>query len=134
MSDLSNEFENRVATWLFRPATSVTRPTSIWLALYTAVTDAEAGTGTEVSGGGYARVEVTSDFSAPSNGQIRNLNNITFPTPTGNWGTITHIAIRDASSAGNAITVLKALTTPITINNGDPAPGLYPNDLVLQVN
>jgi hypothetical protein len=133
MSDLSNEFENRVATWLFRPATSVTRPTALWLALYTAVTDAEAGTGTEVTGGSYARVDVTSAFSAPANGVLSNTANITFPTPTGNWGTITHVAIRDASTGGNAVTVIKALASAVTVNNGDPPPGMYPGDLVFTV-
>ena len=133
MSDLSNEFENRVATWLFRPATSVTRPTTLWMALYTAVIDAEAGTGTEVSGGNYSRVQVTSAFGAPSNGTLINTASITFPVPSANWGTITHVGIRDASTAGNAVTIIKALSTPVTINGGDSPPGFNPGDIAISI-
>lgn len=131
MSDLSNEFENRVATWLFRPATSVTRPTTLWVALYTAVTNAEAGTGTEVSGGNYARVEVTSAFGTASGGQVTNTTSVVFPNPSANWGTITHIGIRDASTAGNAVTALKALVSPVTIDAGESPPGFNPGDITL---
>lgn len=133
MSDFSNEFENRVANWVFRPAASVTRPTSLWVALYTAVSDAEAGTGTEVSGGSYQRVEVTSEFGAPANGQLSNTGSVVFPTPTGNWGTITHVGIRDASMGGNAVTVLKALVSPVTVDNGDSPPGFNPGDITIAI-
>jgi hypothetical protein len=133
MSDFSNEFENRVATWVFRPATSVTRPSQLWMALYTAVIDAEAGTGTEVSGGGYQRVQVTSAFGAASGGQIINTGSIVFPSPSANWGTITHVAIRDASTGGNAVTVLKALVDPVVINAGDAPPGFNPGDITIAI-
>ena len=133
MSDLSNEFENRVATWLFRPATSVTRPTTLWAALYTAVTDPEAGTGAEVSGGSYQRAEVTSAFGAPSNGQIVNTASVVFPSPTAHWGTITHVGIRDASSGGNPVTIIKALSTPVVINSGDSPPGFNPGDIAIAI-
>lgn len=133
MSDLSNEFETRVYDWLFRPGTSVTRPSAIYLALYTAVTDAEAGTGTEVSGGSYARVDITSLIGASSNGVGSNSGAITFPAPTANWGTVTHFAIRDASSGGNAVTALKALSASRVINNGDAAPSFAIGDLDLTV-
>ena len=122
MSDLSNTFEPRVYDWLFRPGQAVTRPTGIWVALFTAVTNAEAGTGTEVTGGSYARVDVTSLFGASVDGAGSNSGVVTFPAPTANWGTVTHFGIVDASTGGNAVSALKPLSASRVINNGDAAP------------
>lgn len=135
MSDLSNTFEGRIYDWLMRPGTGVTRPTAIYCALFTAVSDAEAGTGTEVTGGSYARVDVTSLFgaSASPGGNGSNSGAITFPAPTANWGTVTHFGIFDASTAGNPVTVLKALTASRVINNGDAAPSFAIGALTVTV-
>jgi hypothetical protein len=132
MSDLSNTYENIVANWLFRPAVTATRPTVCYFALFTAATDIEAGTGTEVSGASYARVDVSSNFSAPANGVITNLAPIQFPSPLENWGTVRYVAIMDAASGGNAITILKAIN-PIVINSGDAAPGFLTGQVTLTV-
>ncbi|GAB1345024.1 phage tail fiber protein [Gemmatimonas sp.] len=133
MSDLSNTFEQRVFDWLFRPGESVTRPTAIYLALFTAVSNAEAGTGTEVSGGSYARVNITSLIGAPTDGVGSNSGAITFPSPTANWGTVTHFAVMDASTGGNAVSAIKALAASRVINNGDAAPSFPIGDLDLSV-
>jgi hypothetical protein len=133
MSDLSNEYENRVVNWLFRPAQSVTRPSTVYLALFTAVTDPEAGTGTEVTAASYARVDVSAAFSAPANGIITNLVPITFPNPLENWGTIRFLALMDAATAGNAITIIKSIGTPIIINASDAPPGFLTGELALAV-
>ena len=123
MSDLSNVMEQRLYDWLFRPGTAApTRPTAIWIGLFTAVTNAEAGTGTEVTGGSYARVDVTSAFGASTDGAGSNTAAVTFAAPTANWGTVTHFGIFDASTAGNPVTALRALTASRVINNGDAAP------------
>jgi hypothetical protein len=133
VSDLSNGFETRIYDWLFRPGQAVTRPSAIWCALFTAVSDAEAGTGTEVTGGSYVRVDVTSLFGASTNGAGSNSGAITFATPTAGWGTVTHYGIFDASSGGNAVSALKPLTTPRVINNGDVAPSFAPGALTITV-
>lgn len=133
MSDLSNAFESRVYDWLFRPGEAVTRPTALYLALFTAVTSAEAGTGTEVTGGSYARVNTTSLIGAPTDGVGSNTGAITFAAPTANWGTVTHFGIFDASTGGNAVTALKVLAASRIINNGDAAPSFAIGDLDLSV-
>lgn len=135
MSALSNAFEQRVYDWLFRPGQAATRPTAIFLALYTAVSDAEAGTGTEVTGGGYARVDVSTAFTAPSTpgGSGSNTAAITFAAPTANWGTVTHFAILDASTGGNPVTALIPLAAARVINNGDAAPSFAAGALTLSV-
>ena len=96
---MSNYLENALINVTLR-ATSYTAPTTVYVALYT--TDpTDADTGTEVTGGSYARTSVT--FAAPSNGVTTNSADITFPTCTLAWGTVTHIGIRDASTAGNLL-------------------------------
>lgn len=114
MSKISNYLENVIINHFLRN-TPTSSPSAVYLALYT--TDpTDADTGTEVSGGSYARQAIT--FSAPSNGSTSNSSTITFPTATGNWGTITHMGIRDASSGGNLL-FYGPLATPKTITAGD---------------
>lgn len=57
--------------------------------------------GVEVSGGSYARQTVT--FGAPAVGSNLSSSSaiVTFPTPTGLWGVLTHFALMDAATGGN---------------------------------
>jgi len=99
MSEMSNYLENALINGTLR-ATSYTAPTTVYVALYT--TDpTDADTGTEVTGGSYARQSVT--FASPSNGVTTNSADITFPTATAAQGTVTHIGIRDALTSGNLL-------------------------------
>ena len=54
---LSNTFETTVLTWLLTNS-AATRPTAWYVALFTS-NPAEDASGTEVSGGAYARQSVT---------------------------------------------------------------------------
>ena len=119
-------------TWMTLQVGLLKRP--IYVSLHTA-DPTDAGTGTEVSGGSYARVNqdpLDANWSAPdlTGGITRNVNSITFPSPTANWGQVTFFGIFDAATAGNMI-ISGALTTPKTINNGDPAPLFPASSLVL---
>jgi len=118
MSDMSNYLEDALVNHVFR-ATALSSPATVYVALFTAVSDAEAGTGTEVTGGSYARTAAT--FGAPSNGASTNSGAVTFPTATGSWGTVTHFGVFDAASSGNALTALKALTASKVVGSGDTA-------------
>lgn len=110
----SNYLENAMINAVLRN-TTYTSPATVYAALYT--TDpTEADSGTEVSGGSYARQSVA--FSAPSDGATSNSGTITFPTATANWGTITHIGIRDASTAGNLL-YYGPMTASKTVGSGD---------------
>ena len=71
---------------------------SHYLALFT-VAPSEAGGGTEVSGGSYARQVVT--FGTPSNGSMSNSAALEFPTATANWGTAKAWGLFDAATSGN---------------------------------
>jgi len=99
MAEMSNYLENALINGTLR-ATSYTAPTTIYLALYTA-DPTDADTGTEVSGTSYARQTIT--MGAPSNGVSTNSAAIEFPAAGGSWGTVTHIGIRDALTAGNLL-------------------------------
>lgn len=114
MAELSNYLENALINATLRN-TSYTSPTTVYLALYT--TDpTDADTGTEVSGGSYARQSIT--FGAPSNGVSTNSAAIEFPQATGSWGTVTHVGIRDALTTGNLL-YHTPLTASKTIATGD---------------
>jgi hypothetical protein len=99
MAEMSNYLENALINVTLR-ATSYTAPTTVYVALYTN-DPTDADTGTEVTGGSYARTAVT--FAAPSGGVTTNSADVTFPTCTLAWGTVTHIGIRDALTAGNLL-------------------------------
>ena len=106
-------------------------PATVYVALYTVTpTDANAS-GTEVTGGSYARVAVTNNatnWPAASAGAKANGTAITFPAPTANWGTVVAFAIYDAATVGNEL-AWGALTVNKTINNGDAAPSFAVGDL-----
>ena len=92
----------------------MTRPTAWYVGLFTAA-PGEAGGGTEVSGGSYAREAVTFTVSGDT---ASNSAAVEFPTATGTWGTITHLAVFDASTGGNQI-AYAALTASKAIGTGD---------------
>lgn len=114
MSEMSNYLENALINATLRN-TSYTSPTTVYLALYTS-DPTDADTGTEVSGGSYARQAIT--FGAPSNGVSTNSAAIEFPQAGGSWGTVSYVGIRDASTAGNLL-FHTALDASKTIATGD---------------
>ena len=114
MAEMSNYLENALINATLRN-TSYTSPATVYVGLHTA-DPTDAGTGTEVSGGSYARTSVT--FGSPSNGVSTNSAAVEFPQATGSWGTVSHIGIWDASSTGNLL-FHTALDTSKTIETGD---------------
>lgn len=130
MSAMSDFLENRLIDQLFRGQAAPTT-TTLHVGLLTAA-PSDSGGGTEVSGGSYARVAVTSSLanwagtqsagssvaSTGSGGQTSNNVAITFPTPTAGWGNVTHFGIYDAASGGNLL-FWGALTIAKTINQAD---------------
>lgn len=95
--------------------TAYPSPTSVYAALYT-VSPGAVSTGTEVSGGSYARQLAT--FSTPSGGDSSNSALLTFPQATAPWGTVVAVAIVDALTGGN-ILYYGALTASKTVGTGD---------------
>jgi hypothetical protein len=114
MAEMSNYLEDALINAVLRN-TSYTSPTLVYVALYTS-DPTDADTGTEVSGGSYARTAVT--FGAPSNGVTTNSASVTFPTATASWGTVSYIGLRDASTSGNLL-FHTALDEAKTVGTGD---------------
>ena len=114
---LSNYSKQGTINFWFRNQ-SVTQPSSVYVALYS--TDPTgANTGTEISGGGYARQPAV--FGAPTisgNQAIaQNTAVINFPQLTAAVGTAAYIALLDAASSGNLI-AYAALPTSLQLNAG----------------
>lgn len=141
---LSDYAENKIVDALLR-GQALGAPVTGYVALYTACpTDSTAGT--EVTGGSYARVAVTSSLanwagtqsagsttaSSGTGGTTSNNGTITFPAPTANWGVVTCWGILDAASAGN-LWIYSALTVNKTINNGDAAPAFAAGAATVQI-
>lgn len=130
MSAMSDYLENKLVDQLFRGQSAPTT-TTLYVGLLTGA-PSDTGGGTEVSGSSYARASVTSslanwsgtqtagstDASSGTGGQTSNNAAITFPTPTGTWGTVSHFGIYDASTGGNLL-FWGALTINKTINEAD---------------
>jgi len=111
MSALSDYLEAKYLDHTYN-AVAFTPPSGIYIALYTA-NPTDADTGTEVSGGSYARVLVNPNGGgapqfnlAVTDGvgkMVTNAEDIVFPTATAPWGTITHFGARDAAVGGNLL-------------------------------
>lgn len=117
MSALSNAYENAVLNHLF-DNTALTSPTTVYVGLFTS-DPTDAGSGTEVSGGSYARVAAS--FAAASGGSITTDADVSFTTATANWGTISHIGVFSSlsGSASTDMIVHGALDVSKEILSGD---------------
>jgi hypothetical protein len=111
---VADYYENKILDHMLR-AQAFTPPSTVYVALYTTA-PTDAGGGTEVSGGSYARQSAT--FSAASAGSISNSADITFPQATADWGTIVAVGLFDTSTAGNLLWYGN-LTTSQTVLNGN---------------
>jgi hypothetical protein len=103
-------------------ATTWSPPGTIYIALYTtSPSDGTNGSGTEVVGGGYARLSIVNDgtqFGAAVDRAKVNLIRLNFGTATADWGTIRAAAAYTASSAGNCLYWGPLVTTRV-IRRGD---------------
>lgn len=100
----SNYLELELLDHVFGAA-SFSAPASVFFSLHTA-DPTDDGSGTEVSGNNYARKSETNNkttWTVAASGALSNDIVITFATPSGPWGTVTHFGIWDASTGGNLL-------------------------------
>lgn len=118
MSEMSNYLEDALINATLRN-TSYTSPTTVYVSLHTADPTDAGLTAAEVSTSstGYARQSVT--FGAPSGGVSSNSADVTFPTATASWGTVTHIGIWDSASGSTNMLYHTPLDSSKTIDTGD---------------
>lgn len=100
---ISDTLEIEIINHTLRNTTYTSSGESIYIALFTSATaQDDANAGTEVSGTGYERVQVTA-WDAPSSGSTANTNAINFATAGGDWGTVRYVGIMDASTSGSLL-------------------------------
>ena len=109
--NLTNYLENKLLDH-FLGTTTYTRPT-VYVGLFTVI-PGEAGGGTEVTGGSYARQAAA--FDAAASGATQNTTNIDFTGMPA--ATTVAIALFDASTSGNML-LYGGLTTNKTTDAGD---------------
>jgi hypothetical protein len=116
MAEMSNYLEVALLNGTLN-GTTYTAPSTIYVALYTS-DPTDANTGTEVSGGSYARTSVTFATASGTSGNVLSNADCTFPQATGSWGTVGWIGLMDASSSGNLL-YHTPLDAAKTIDTGD---------------
>jgi hypothetical protein len=147
MAIMGDFLRNKIVDWLLR-AQAYSPPSTIYVGLMTTNATHVVGSGTEVTGGSYARVAITSSMTATgwagtqsagstaassgagASAVTSNNGAITFAAPTANWGVVTGFVLMDASTAGNTL-LFGPLSVSKTINNGDAAPSFSAGALVL---
>ena len=110
--NLSNYLENKLIDH-FLGTTTFTKPSAVYVALFT-VAPNDAGGGTEVTGGSYARQTAT--FTAAASGATSNDANIDFANMPA--ATTVAIGIFDALTSGNLL-LWGTLTANKTTDAGD---------------
>lgn len=103
MAMASNWLEDAILNYFFRNQ-SVAQPTGTYLALY--INDpTDNDTGTEVSGEGYQRQQIT--FGSPSQvgdkGVIANNQKVEYAIAQSDWGNVSHWGIKSAQTEGNLL-------------------------------
>ena len=118
-SAASDYLEIEVIDHVFKNTAIFTPLANTHTSLHTATTT-DAGGGTEVTGGSYAReaVSTTTGWGAAGSDTATNAAAIDFGTATANWGTITHTAQWDAATVGNML-VHGALAASKVVNDTD---------------
>ncbi len=146
MSNASNHIENELLDHVLGEGSRNYTPTTLFIALFADTgsgvaaalesgTNSTSGTGNwgyyEINNGSYARVAV--NFNAASSGSANNDGAVAFAQASANYNTaggagntVTHVAIMDASTAGNvvfygALSVSKTVTTGDTFQINDEA-------------
>jgi hypothetical protein len=122
MANFSDYMENSIINHYFMNVTK-TPDTQHFIALFTASDGLETNLPTgECTGDAYARATCT--FTTATAGTSENGADVTFATATGDWGTISHIAIVDHVSNttwGTNVNVLMwgTLTATKAVGTGD---------------
>jgi len=108
--------------------------TTLYLSLHT--NDPGETGANEVTASDYARQPIARSTTAwnapadvPSGGRERtNQPAVTWPNPTANWGTITHIGLWDSQTGGQLLWVYQ-LPSPVTVTAGGNPFAIMPGQL-----
>jgi len=118
-SSMSDYMENELLDHVLSAATFTAAATLHYGLFITPANDDASGT--QVSGGSYARQAATNNatnFPAASGGAKANGAAVNFGTASANWGSVGYVALFDASSGGNMY-FWGPMVPSIPILNGD---------------
>jgi hypothetical protein len=119
--------KSKIGNHLLR-TTSYTKPTTVYVSLFTA--------GGEAAGSGYGRVQCGPDdskWTESPTGTFRNASAVEFGAPTGDWGEIIGFKLHDHVSAGNELSGIGYLPTPRLVLNGDLPPSFAAGALAVVI-
>lgn len=115
MTDFSGYSEDQILNHIFKNTSIFSSPTNVYISLHTADEGEIPDGSNEVGAADYARASTApADWTVDASdgpSTVDNANTISFGDPQNNWGTVTHIAIWDAQSAGNPLTVTASLNS-----------------------
>jgi len=120
MSDFTDYLETAIRDWMSQNTSMPATPTDLYVGLHTSdPTDSPGGT-TEVSAADYSRVGVPcpGGWATPTTNSFENANVVNFGTTTNSWGSVSHVALYDASTGGNALATF-ALNSTNSISSGE---------------
>jgi len=106
---ISDYLANKWLDFMFRNQSFSSPSTYVGLTTATILSSDTGSSVTEVSGGSYARKRVyangggSPDWTQAGSNALTNDNDVTFVTPTADWGTVISFFIADAASAGNML-------------------------------
>ena len=124
----SNYLELKLLQHIFTTSGYTSPNASLYLALATAVSDAEAGSFTEANFGSYARVKINGENTtqpywvvANNSGTVTAKNNgeVSFPASSSGTNTITHVVLTDNGTIGQGNALFIGDVTDRTILTGD---------------
>jgi hypothetical protein len=138
MANATDFFENRLIDQWFR-GQAITVPGTLYAGLFKADPGESGSIAQEVAGGSYARVAIVSNgtnwTAGADAGSAKRTSNgvaITFPSPTADWGTVSHWGLLDAATLGTGnIIVYGALSAARTILTGDNPPSFAIGSLTI---
>jgi hypothetical protein len=110
---------------------SFVEPAAIWVALFIGPT----GTGAEVTGAGYSRVQHgpgdTFWTDPAASGESANIGDLTYGEPTTDWGVMFDFGQFDSQTGGNEL-YRDNLLAPRTVLAGQGAPRFEDGDLIVK--
>lgn len=116
---MSNYLENALLDHVLNN-TSLTSPSTVWLALFTADPGETGSLTNEVTTTGTAYARQVASFGAASSGTSTSDADIEFPQATASYGTVSHVGIMDNATAGAGnMLFYTSLTTSKAIDSGD---------------
>ena len=123
MAGFFTDYVNNKVLDLVFGATAFTPPATLYVGL-SLTTSNKAGSYSEPSVGGYARVPLVNNatnFPAAAGGTKTNATVVAFPAPTADWGTVLSLFLSDAATGGNVLAMADLATSKVIIH-GSAAP------------